>query len=63
MVSISIDKTVRKWSLRPADLTKAVEEKKIQEQEIKEEPVEEKKECPLTEEEERELAELMDDDD
>lgn len=62
MVSISIDNTVRKWSLRPVDLTKAVE-KKIQEQEIKEEPVEEKKECSLTEEEERELAELMDDDD
>ncbi|RPA99971.1 WD40 repeat-like protein [Choiromyces venosus 120613-1] len=63
VASISIDNTVRKWSLRPADLTKAVEEKKLQEQGIKKEPVQEKKESLLTEEEERELAELMDDSD
>jgi len=63
VASISIDNTVRKWSLRPVDLAKAVEEKKTQEQGIKEETVREMKESFLTEEEERELAELMDDDD
>jgi len=63
VASISIDKTVRKWSLRPVDLAKAVEEKKAREQGIKEETVEEEKESFLTEEEERELAELMDNDD
>ncbi|KAG0640389.1 WD40-repeat-containing domain protein [Tuber brumale] len=62
VASISIDNTVRTWSLRPVDLTKAVEEKRLQEQGIEEEPVQERKEGFLTEEEERELAELMDDD-
>jgi F0F1-type ATP synthase epsilon subunit len=57
-VSVSIDATIRKWSLRPADLHKAKEEA---EQKSKEE--EQPKESMLTEEEERELAELMGDDD
>ncbi|CUS11330.1 unnamed protein product [Tuber aestivum] len=63
VASISIDRTVRKWPLRAVDMKKAVEEKKRQEQGIKEEPVQERQEGLLTEEEERELAELMDDDD
>ncbi|PWW74864.1 WD40 repeat-like protein [Tuber magnatum] len=63
VASISIDGTVRKWSLRPVDMKKAVEEKKLEEQGIKEEPVQGKQEGFLTQEEERELAELMDDDD
>lgn len=59
VVSVSIDATIRQWSLKPVDLKKAIEE-------AKKKPVEEeqpKQESMLTEEEERELAELMGDDD
>jgi hypothetical protein len=59
VVSVSIDATIRQWSLKPADLQRAREEA----QKIiapKEEP--QKQESMLTEEEERELAELMEDD-
>lgn len=58
VVSVSIDATIRQWSLKPTDLQKAIEE-------AKKKPVEEeqpKQESMLTEEEERELAELMGDD-
>ncbi|KAL4964501.1 WD40 repeat domain-containing protein [Aspergillus stella-maris] len=58
LVSVSIDATVRKWSLKPDDLRNAVA------QAIKP-PAEEdsaKPESMLTEEEERELAELMGED-
>lgn len=58
VVSVSIDATVRQWSVRPADVQKAKEEaqnKKPQEEEPKQESM-------LTEEEERELAELMGED-
>jgi hypothetical protein len=58
LVSVGIDATIRQWSLKPADLQKAIEE-------AEKKPVEEeqpKQESMLTEEEERELAELMGDD-
>lgn len=54
---MSIDATIRRWSLRPADLLKAIEEAKKPREEEKP-----KQESMLTEEEERELAELMADD-
>lgn len=55
---MSIDCTVRKWSLAPADL------KVARELAISGQPKEEKNTLSaLTEEEERELAELMDDSD
>ena len=59
VVSISIDATIRQWSLRPQDLTASREEAqaaKSGEIEEKHEPV---KDSVLTEDEERELAELM----
>ncbi|KAL1969331.1 hypothetical protein VTN77DRAFT_9523 [Rasamsonia byssochlamydoides] len=55
IVSVSIDATIRRWSLKPADLQRAREEaqnKKIEEEQPKQVSM-------LTEEEERELAELM----
>lgn len=58
VVSISIDATIRQWSLKPADLQRAQEEA----QNKKNEEEQPKKESMLTEEEERELAELMEDD-
>lgn len=61
VVSVSIDATIRKWSLKPEDLRKAIAEA----DEAKKGPVEEKKEPKkpslMTAEEEQELAELMDD--
>lgn len=61
VVSISIDATIRQWSLDPAQLevAKAKAESTAEEdEEINDNP----KESLLTEEEERELAELMGDD-
>lgn len=58
VVSVSIDATIRQWSLIPDDLQRAVERAKnptSEEDEPKANP-----ESMLTEEEERELAELMD---
>jgi WD40 repeat protein len=59
VVSVSIDATVRQWSLKPADLVTAREEavkpKAAQEAEM----VKANPESALTEEEERELKELM----
>lgn len=63
VASVSIDGTIRKWSLRQADLIKAIEAKKEGEKEKEKPIVEKKKESLLTVEEERELAELMEDDD
>ncbi|OQD70259.1 hypothetical protein PENDEC_c025G06814 [Penicillium decumbens] len=57
VASVGIDGTIRQWSLRPDELQKAVDL-------AKNGPAEEEKpkgETMLTEEEERELAELMDD--
>lgn len=56
-VSVSIDGTIRRWSLKPEDIKKAIVESE-QGAELKEDKP---KESLLTEDEERELAELMDD--
>jgi WD40 repeat protein len=62
VVSVSIDGTIRQWSLKLADLERAREEVAAgNEEEVVEERFKEKKKSLLTEEEERELAELMDD--
>ena len=58
LVSVSIDATIRQWSLKPDELQRAVEMAKnppAESDEAKLNP-----ESMLTEEEERELAELMD---
>ncbi|KAF2421179.1 WD40 repeat-like protein [Tothia fuscella] len=63
VVSVSIDGTVRQWSLKKADLVKAIEEAAkppLEEEEGEEE--EKPKGSGMTEEEERELAELMESD-
>ncbi|KAF2003101.1 WD domain-containing protein [Amniculicola lignicola CBS 123094] len=62
VVSVGIDGTMRKWSLKGADLAKAIKEAE-DEKEGKVVEVEEKKEGVLTKEEEDELAELMGDSD
>jgi WD40 repeat protein len=56
IVSVSIDGTIRRWSLEPQELEKAEEQIQIPKE------VDPPKESLLTEDEERELAELMDDD-
>jgi hypothetical protein len=66
LLSVSIDCTIRQWSLKPKDLQAAIaaaeEAKKVGG--IKEEPLKPKKTTALiTEDEERELAELMEDSD
>lgn len=53
VVSVSIDATVRQWSLKPDELQRAVD-KPASSEEPNANP-----ETMLTEEEERELAELM----
>lgn len=65
-VTVGLDGTIRRWSLRPAELEDA-RRKKAQEAEEGEEgegeedgEKGEEKETLMTEEEERELAELMD---
>ncbi|GIJ83797.1 hypothetical protein Asppvi_002627 [Aspergillus pseudoviridinutans] len=60
VVSVSIDATIRQWSLRPDDLRTAVE--KAKKAKAEEEEPEQNPESMLTEEEERELAELMNED-
>lgn len=60
VVSVSIDATIRQWSLKADELQQAVDKAKnptADDEEAKPKP-----ESMLTEEEERELAELMDDD-
>lgn len=63
LISVSIDATVRQWSLRPQDLAKAIEEAEKERlgQETEKEP--ERKESLMTVEEEAELAELLEDSD
>lgn len=60
VISVSIDATIRQWSLKADDLRRAKEDSQKKKSEDEEAP---KKESMLTEEEERELAELMADDD
>lgn len=62
VVSVSIDGTVRTWSLTKADLAKAIKEKEDREKGVVKEVKVEKKSL-MTAEEEAELAELMDDSD
>ncbi|KAK4982289.1 hypothetical protein LTR66_009354 [Elasticomyces elasticus] len=63
VVSVSIDGTVRRWSLQQQDLTKARLDAEKAEQGLLEEKVEAGEKSLLTAEEEAELAELMDEDD
>ncbi|KAJ6277659.1 WD40-repeat-containing domain protein [Bipolaris maydis] len=63
LISVSIDATVRQWSLKPQDLAKSIEEAEKERlgEETAKEP--ERKESLLTVEEEAELAELLEDSD
>lgn len=65
VVSASIDGTVRTWSIEPKELQKFVEKRKQvgtpQELKMEEDPAVKKGGTQLTEEEERELLELMED--
>lgn len=54
VVSVSIDATIRQWSLKPDELQKAVDKPAASSEEPSANP-----DTMLTEEEERELAELM----
>ena len=58
VISVGIDATIRQWSLKPDELQSAVDQARkatTDEEEQKPNP-----ESMLTEEEEKELAELMD---
>lgn len=59
VVSVSIDATIRQWSLRLDELQRAKAESEDPTRKAEPEP---EAENMLTEEEERELAELMQDD-
>ena len=63
LVSVSIDCTIRQWSLKPEDLQAAIvaAEEEAKGREIKEELTKPKPSMLITEDEERELAELMED--
>ena len=63
VVSVGIDGTIRRWSLKAKDIGKAKQEKEDEEKGIeKEKEVLEDKDSLVTEDEEKELAELMEDD-
>lgn len=61
LVSVSIDATVRQWSLRPHELDLAIKEAEDERLGKTKEPEPEKKEGMMTVEEEAELAELLED--
>ena len=61
VVSVSIDGTLRTWSLEARALAKAVKEAEDEKAGRVEEKVEERKEGVMTAEEEAELAELLED--
>ena len=63
IVSVSIDATVRQWSLKQQDLAKAIQEAEDERAGTQKEKEPEKKEGMMTAEEEAELAELLDDSD
>ncbi|KAF2855350.1 WD domain-containing protein [Plenodomus tracheiphilus IPT5] len=63
VVSVSIDGTVRQWSLRTPDLAKAIKEAEKESRGKKEDEQPEKKEEMMTAEEEAELAELLEESD
>jgi len=62
VISVSIDGTLRTWSLRRSDLEKAIKEKEELSNGIVQETKPVAKKSLLTEEEDAELAELMDED-
>ena len=61
VISVSIDATIRKWSLKPQDLNKAKVEAEEAKSGVAEEIMEPAKPSLMTAEEEEELADLMDD--
>jgi WD40 repeat protein len=61
IVSVSIDATVRQWSLKPQELATAIQEAEDERAGEEKETEPEKKEGMMTAEEEAELAELLDD--
>lgn len=62
VVSVGIDGTVRRWSLKTEDIRKAQQEREDEEKGIEtEEEIPQEKSNLVTEDEEKELAELMDD--
>jgi len=63
LISVSIDATVRQWSLKAQELAKAIKEVEDEQLGKDKEKEPEKKEGLMTEEEEAELAELMEDSD
>ena len=63
VVSVAIDGTVRQWSLKPADLAQAIKEAEEEKSGMEKEKEEEEMPNLLTEEEEAELAELMENSD
>jgi WD40 repeat protein len=63
LISVSIDATVRQWSLKADELAKAVKEAEDEQLGKTQEPEPEKKEGMMTVEEEAELAELLEDSD
>jgi len=63
VVSVSIDGTVRSWDLSKPELEKAIKEKEDEAKGVVKEVKIQPKKSLLTEEEEAELAELMDSDD
>lgn len=63
VVSVSIDKTLRTWSLMKSDMERLQKEKEDRNNGVTKEDAPAAKKSLLTEEEERELAELMDDSD
>lgn len=63
IVSVSIDGTLRTWSLLKGDIERIKKEEEDRENGLMEDEVPSVKKTLLTEEEERELAELMDDSD
>lgn len=63
LISVSIDATVRQWSLKAQELAKAIKEAEEEQLGKIKEKAPEKKEGMLTAEEEAELAELMEDSD
>ncbi|KAF1945294.1 WD domain-containing protein [Clathrospora elynae] len=61
LISVSIDATVRLWSLRPQELVKAIKEAEDEHLGTEKEDEPENKKGMMTAEEEAELAELLDD--
>lgn len=63
LVSVSIDATIRQWSLRPQELAKAIKEAEDERLGKEQEKEPARKEGMMTAEEEAELAELLEDSD